>query len=457
MTIEHLSQSLKSFWRSIRSSAKFLPVSVILLTAALLLLFKLVQPEPPVKVKEEKSWIVQTHKLVNSAKSPELELFAQVESPYTTTMTSSINADVKSLDVKEGQSVFKDQLLITLDSSDVKLILQQRLADAAELEALITTEENRNKNDIAALKLEKSLVSLAEKKLKREEKTSKVNLTSQSSFDTQKQALQNQKLALKARQLAVTNHPARLAQLEARLAHKRALAQQAQTDLQRATVAAPFDGIILSTNVSPGERLRPGEELLKLYSTENVELRAQLPQTFVGIIKNALKQQIQLQGTVITNNGDITVVLHRVSGAFAETGFGVDALFEVTDEDADLFVIGEVLEVLLKLPVIHDVYSIPVSSIYGTNRIYRIEKERLVAVNVEKLGGQIKQGKQFILVRSEKLTPGDEIITTQLPHAVSGLKVEVRNFSATEQDLSNTGSSTTDASSTGKLTAAQSL
>ena len=49
----------------------------------------------------------------------------------------------------------------------------------------------------------------------REEKTSKSNLTSQSSFDTQKQALQNQKLALKARQLSVTNHPARLAQLEA--------------------------------------------------------------------------------------------------------------------------------------------------------------------------------------------------------------------------------------------------
>jgi len=325
-----------------------------------------------------------------------------------------------------------------LDESDVQLALQQKVSDVAELEALIRSEKNRHNNDLGSLKLEKSLVSLAEKKLSREEKTSKTNLTSQSSFDSQKQALQNQKLALKARQLTVTDHPARLAQLEARLAHKRALAQQAETDLQRATIVSPFDGIILSTNISPGERVRPGEELLKLYSTDNVELRAQLPQKFIRVIKESLRQQIRLHGTAKTNHGDIAVILHRISGAIAETGIGVDALFEITDEDADLLIMGEVLEVILYLPAIRDVYSVPVSSIYGTNRIYRVENARLTAVNVEKLGGQIKQGKQFVLVRSKKLNPGDEIITTQLPHAVSGLKVEVRNSPASNQKASIT-------------------
>jgi len=436
--IEHLSQLLRSFWQSNRHSPKLLPVAVILVTAALLLFFKFAQPEPPVKINKEKSWTVQTKRLVDGTKSPQLELYGLVESPYTATITASINAEVKSLDIKEGQAVVKEQLLIMLDESDVQLALQQKVSDVAELEALIRSEKNRHKNDLGSLKLEKSLVSLAEKKLSREEKTSKTNLTSQSSFDSQKQALQNQKLALKARQLTVTDHPARLAQLEARLAHKRALAQQAETDLQRATIVSPFDGIILSTNISPGERVRPGEELLKLYSTDNVELRAQLPQKFIRVIKESLRQQIRLHGTAKTNHGDIAVILHRISGAIAETGIGVDALFEITDEDADLLIMGEVLEVILYLPAIRDVYSVPVSSIYGTNRIYRVENARLIAVNVEKLGGQIKQGKQFVLVRSEKLNPGDEIITTQLPHAVSGLKVEVRNSPASNQKASIT-------------------
>ena len=89
--------------------------------------------------------------------------------------------------------------MIKLDEIDAKLTLDQRASDVAELEASIESEKNRHKNDQSALKLEKSLVSLARKKLAREEKTSKSNLTSQSSFDTQKQALQNQELALKAR------------------------------------------------------------------------------------------------------------------------------------------------------------------------------------------------------------------------------------------------------------------
>jgi len=442
MKLEHLSPLFRSFWQKNLSLPGFLPFAAVLVTITLLLIFKLLQPEPPVKKNEEKSWIVQTQQLVGGAKSPQLELYGHVESPYTATITASINADVKSLDIKEGQSVVKQQLLIRLDESDVQLALQQKVSDVAELKALITSEINRHKNDLDSLKLEKSLVSLAQKKLSREEKTSKTNLTSQSSFDSQKQALQNQKLALKARQLTVTNHPARLAQLEARLAHKRALVQQAETDLQRATVVSPFDGIILSTSVSPGERVRPGEELLKLYSTENVELRAQLPQKFIGVIKESLMKQIPLHGIVKTNHGDIAVELHRVSGVIAETGIGVDALFEITVEDADLLIMGEVVEVILNLPAIPDVYSVPVSSIYGTNGIYRVEKERLTAVNVEKLGGQIKHGKQFVLLRSEKLNPGDEIITTQLPHAVSGLKVEVRNAPATGHEVSTADLST---------------
>lgn len=424
---EQISQFLRSFWRQGNRSSRYLPFAAILVTIILLLAFKLLQPEPPVKKSEEKSWIVQTRQLVGGAKSPQLDLYGKVESPYTATMTASINADVSSLEVKEGQTVVAGELLVKLDELDVQLALQQKVADVAELEALISTEKNRHSKDIEALKFEKSLVSLAETKLSREQKTSKNNLTSQSSLDSQKQALENQKLALNARQLAINDHPARLAQLDARISQKRALVQQAEIDLQRATITAPFDGIILTTSISPGERVRPGEELLKLYSTDNVELRAQLPQKYISIIRESLRQGARLYATVKTNHENITVLLSRISGRITETGIGVDALFEVSGDDTDSLLMGEVLEVKLDLPAIENVFSVPVSSIYGTNRIYRVEDARLAAVNVTKTGNQLKQGRQFVLVRSDELHPGDEIITTQLPHAFSGLKVEVRN------------------------------
>lgn len=423
-----LSQTLKSFWYNGKKSSKFFPLLAIAITVILILLFKLAQPEPPVKTKDEKSWLVQTHQLVEGAKTPQLELYGQVESPHTSTITASVNADVMTLDAKEGEKVSKGQLLIKLDEADVLLTREHRAADVAEMEAMVDLEKNRHKSNLAALKLEKSLVALAKKKLSREEKTSKTNLTSQSSFDTQKQALHNQELALEARQLTVTNYPATLAQLEAKLANKRALLTQAETDLKRTTIIAPFDGVILTTAVSPGERVRPGEELLKLYSIENVEVRAQLPQKFVNTIKDALNNDARLNGRIKAYNGDIDIELNRLSGAIANTGIGIDALFEVDNKDVSRLVMGEVFEVVLDLPAIENVYSVPVAAIYGTNRVYRVVEGRLQVLNIDKVGTQIRQGKQFILIRSDKLNVGDEIITTQLPHAVSGLKVEVRNM-----------------------------
>jgi multidrug efflux pump subunit AcrA (membrane-fusion protein) len=433
---KNLPQFFNAFWQQELSKSRALPFIIILITAVLLVIFKLVQPEPPVKSKEEESWTVQTHRLVDGAKYPQLELYGSVESPYTSTITSIINADVMSLEVYEGQNVKKGQLLVLLDDTDARLSLEDKKSSVAELEALIISEKNRYDKDLAALKLEKSLVALAEKKLAREEQTSKSNLTSQASLDAQKEALNNQKLALNSRQLNIIDHPARLAQLEARLSRSRALAQQADIDLARATVSAPFDGVILKTLVSPGERVRPGEAMIEMYATDRMELRAQLPQKFINIVKLSIKQQQLFQATVKTNEGDRVVTLDRISGSIADDGHGVDALFILGNDAANDLTIGDTLEMTLGLPAIEDAFSVPVSSLYGTDRIYRVENERLVAVKVEKMGSQYRDGRQFLLVRNNSLKPGDEIITTQLPLAVNGLKVEIRNHTAADTEIS---------------------
>lgn len=432
---DKLPQLFSAFWQREHGRSRALPFVIILVTVVLLVIFKLVQPEPPVKAKEEKSWTVQTHRLVDGAKSPQLELYGSVESPYTATITSIIDADVVSLQANEGDHVSQGQSLILLDDTDARLSLEDKQSSVAELEALIVSEKNRYRNDLAALKLEKSLVELAEKKLAREEKTSKSNLTSQASLDAQKEALNKQKLALNSRQLNITDHPARLAQLEARLNRSRALAEQAQIDLARATVNAPFDGIVLKTLVSPGERVRPGEGLLDMYASDRIELRAQLPQKFIGIVKQSLAQQQPFQARVKTDNATRVATLDRISGSIASDGHGVDALFIMDSDAAGTLTIGDTLELILELPAIENVFSVPVSSIYGTDRIYRVENERLVAVKVKKLGNQYRDGRQYVLVRNHSLKPGYEIITTQLPLAVNGLKVEVRNQATSNTEL----------------------
>ncbi len=96
--LDQLSQLFRpvgSFWQTNRYSSKALSLAVVIVTLMLLLIFKFNQPQPPVKLQEEKAWLVQTQQLVAGAKSPQLELYGRVESPYTATITSSITADIK--------------------------------------------------------------------------------------------------------------------------------------------------------------------------------------------------------------------------------------------------------------------------------------------------------------------------------------------------------------------------
>jgi hypothetical protein len=172
-----------------------------------------------------------------------------------------------------------------------------------------------------------------------------------------------------------------------------------------------------------------------MYATDRIELRAQLPQKFISIVKQSITQQQPFQATVKTDNGERVVTLDRVSGSIANDGHGVDALFIMSSDAADSVTIGDTREMTLVLPATEGAFSVPVSSIYGTDRIYRVENERLVAVKVEKLGNQYRDGRQFVLVHSDRLKPGDEIITTQLPHAVNGLKVDVRNQATSNTEI----------------------
>ena len=87
--------------------------------------------------------------------------------------------------------------------------------------------------------------------------------------------------------------------------------------------------------------------------------------------------------------------------------------------------IGRVVSLTVTLPAEQDVVALPVQSIYEGNRVYRVEDDRLVGLDVTQVGEYVDSEKNYrILVRSPAIKQGDRLITTQLPRAISGLLVE---------------------------------
>ena len=77
---------------------------------------------------------------------------------------------------------------------------------------------------------------------------------------------------------ALVLHKPQLESAKAAVTNAAAAVASARRDLQQTTIAAPFDSMIVSRNVSPGSYLQSGDEVAQLYSTDRVEIELPLSQ-----------------------------------------------------------------------------------------------------------------------------------------------------------------------------------
>jgi RND family efflux transporter MFP subunit len=407
-----------------------LPVLILVLAIGGFMLLRATQPAlPPVQV-EEKAWSVNVTEVDPGLHTPNFLLYGTVEAPRQASLSAAIAAEVAEVPVAEGQRVAAGQTLVILDDREMTLKQRERQAEMDEIEALMDSERRRHQSDLTALEREKALLALDEKALQRSLNLKDRDMASESVVDEARLSVERQALAVNQRQLDVDDHGARLAQLQARLAKARALRDQAQLDVQRTQVIAPFVGRISELPVAPGDRVQVNETLVELYALEELEIRAQIPFRYLPAVRAALADGMPLTAVAQLEGRSLQVELVRLSGATNQAAGGVDGLFRI-DEGGENLVPGRLFPLLLSLPPQNNTVILPLQALYGLDRIYRLDEGRMTALDVERIGEyRGPDGNVQVLVRSTALQPGDQIVTTQLPNAVNGLKVEVMESSS---------------------------
>ncbi|MBQ0782987.1 MAG: secretion protein HlyD, partial [Amphritea sp.] len=93
---------------------------------------------------------------------------------------------------------------------------------------------------------------------------------------------------------------------------------------------------------------------------------------------------------------------------------------------------GRSLSLNLTMPEQENILALPPQAIFGTDRVYTLNESRLQASTIERIGDiRDSSGKSKVLVRSAAIQPGDKILVTQLPNAITGLLVEVAGSQST--------------------------
>ncbi len=186
--------------------------------------------------------------------SSELVLPGSVQAVSQATVRSKLSAEVQRVRVREGERVSVGQIIVELDTAQLKTQLAERTATLESAKAqLAQTERTRQANA--------QLV--------------RQNFISQNAFDT-----------------ADSAHRAQAAAVEA------AQAQLAQTMLLLgdAVVRAPIAGIVAKRHVQPGEKVSFDAPLVAIVDLTQLEVQAQAPVSDVALLERETKVEVEVEG-----------------------------------------------------------------------------------------------------------------------------------------------------------------
>ncbi len=406
-----------------------LVMGAAVLVAALLIASR---PERPALELPEKSWSVTVMPATPASVRPNLELYARVESRQDASLSAALEADVMEVLVQDGDRVAAGQSLIVLDDQDAQLELVQREADVQEIRADIKLERQRRARNLEALVNENELLALTESNAERVRSLYKDKLLSQANVDDSAEEYKRQQLSVTSRQLSIEESEIRINKLQAQLRRAQALRDRARLAADRTLISAPFAGAISNLNVSVGDRVRVGDELMRLHNPASLELHTQVPSRYSPRIRDALLAKLELPTQVMVSGEEYAARLARISSQTREGSGSVEAYLDFIDLPPETQ-LGATLRVLLSLPAEPNALAIPAEAIYGRNRIYIVADSRLVGLDVERLGErQLSGGRTEVIVRSSQLKPDDQIITTKLSAAADGLLVEIAGQSSAQ-------------------------
>lgn len=192
---------------------------------------------------------------------------------------AEISSTVKwiSPEFEAGQTVREGAALVRLDQTDYLNQLESANQRLTEIDALLTqlaVEESswEERVDIA----EQELV-IAERDLERVRELMKDDAAREPELDRALLAVRGAERMLTNANEELQKIPTRRLALEAQQAAAAAQRQLAQTNVERSTIRAPFDGIIERKEVDLGEQVAPGQRIGRIVDLSVIEVPLRLP------------------------------------------------------------------------------------------------------------------------------------------------------------------------------------
>ena len=178
---------------------------------------------------------------------------------------SQVSGQIKELFADFNSEVKKGQVIARIDSDSFGLRVNQAMADLDAARATVLTQRANVSALQAELSRSKVNFSDAERELRRNRELFEKNFVSASALDKAKAAHDAAREQVNTAQAQLAAGYAQVTNVEALVKQREAQLAQAKVDLERTTIRAPVDGIVVKKSVEPGQTVAASLQAPELF------------------------------------------------------------------------------------------------------------------------------------------------------------------------------------------------
>ena len=302
------------------------------------------KPDPEVKPLVAKKIIVQTAKISPSQHAPILSSTASVEAWQESQLAAQVGGRLEWICdcLETGSEVKKGTVLARIEAVDYLVAVAQAKQSLADAKQKIAEEEARSEQ----ARIDWEQLSLGEPT----------------------------ELALRKPQLETANATLRRRELEL---------QQANRNLKRTQIKAPYDGIITARMTNVGNFLGMGASIGKILNTDKVEVHFSLSPDDVNKL-DPEKNQVTLYKSGV-EKFSWPASIQRIDSVIDPKTRLVNVIAEVkkpfdTQAHKNVLRVGTFVSAEFPGKTINDVYALPNSALLSDNTVYTVNADNEVQI-----------------------------------------------------------------------------
>lgn len=395
------------------SKKKTLLISLGVLVAGAALILLIFNTEPEAQrsgATKETAMLVNTVQVERSNFTPTINAMGTVVPSQDVMLSPRVGGQIIELseNFTPGEYIEEGEMLLQIDPADYQNALQQRKSELQQAQTNLEIEMGRQ--NVARQDYELLDDSLTN---------------------------ENRSLVLREPQLNAARSNVQSAE---------AAVEQAQLNLERTTIRAPFDAYILSRNVNLGSQVSPGDELARLVGRDTYWIETTVPLRhlrYINIPQNGDEgSPVTIRNRSVWEEGESRQgTLFRLVGTLTDETRLARVLVEVDDphgyldenNDQPRLMIGSFVEANIQAQELQDVVRLSRDYVRQDNTIWVNENDTLRIRNANILFRDA-----YYAYITEGLEDGEHVVTTNLTTVVDGspLRLESETTTAMADSIS---------------------